>query len=413
MTKKSPGRLLSFLPRLNYLYVFSFLSILIVISALLFSNRLVQKLAEKEERLVAFWADSYKFIATNDNAETNFLANNIIIKRPSIIAVPAIVTDKNNHPLMNNLNIDSTASDAKKKVIIQKELEKMINSGYRPISVEYLPGQKHLVYYRETDELIQLRYYPYITFTLMFIFIIIVFVNFNIAQRSEQNKVWAGLAKETAHQLGTPISGLIAWIELLRLNAHTEYDTTVVEELNKDVHHLQVIADRFSKIGSEPELSEHTIAPILEQATKYVANRVSSKTIHIEFKNKLTPGFKAFISPPLFEWVIENLLKNAIDALVNKKGGEIILYAKSQDGMLIVEVEDNGKGMQRQDISRVFRPGFTTKKRGWGLGLSLSKRIIEKFHNGKIFVKKSELDKGTTFRIQTPIVPIIKRKWFS
>jgi len=397
-------RLTDALPQINLFYVFTIVAAIIVLASLAYSNRLVGRLAEKEERLVAFWADVYKFIAQNDNPETNFLANNIIIKRPAIITVPAVVVDQKNHPIMNNLSPDSTLSPEAQKKFVEREFQKMRESGYKPIMVEYLPGQKHFVYYRETDELEQLRVYPYITFVLMFIFIFIIFINFNIAQISQQNKVWAGLAKETAHQLGTPISGLIAWVEILRMNAKTEDDQVVIEELEKDIKHLQVIADRFSKIGSEPDLQEYSIQQVIENALSYVESRVSRKKVQLEFLNSLPAQQRIWLSPTLLEWVLENLLKNAIDALAHKDGAKITVEAFIKSEQVIIDVSDNGKGITRHDLTNIFKPGYTTKKRGWGLGLSLSKRIIERFHKGKIFVKKTEVDKGTTFRIQIPLV---------
>ena len=403
MRRRFGKKILDAIPQINYFYLSTIFAAIIVIASLVYSNRLVSRLAEKEERLVGFWADVYKFIATNDNPETNFLANNIIIKRPAIITVPAVVVDQKNRPIMNNLSADSTLTTEQQKLFVEKELKKMRESGYKPIVVEYLPGQKHLVYYRETDELIQLRIYPYITFVLIFIFIFVIFVNFNIAQISQQNKVWAGLAKETAHQLGTPISGLIAWVEILRMNAKSDEDHVVVEELEKDIKHLQVIADRFSKIGSEPDLQDYSIVQLIENALSYVESRVSRKKVKLEFINTLPEDYKSYLSPALFEWVLENLLKNAIDALAHKNDGKIVVESFLKNDHIIIDVTDNGKGITRHDLANIFKPGYTTKKRGWGLGLSLSRRIIERFHKGKIFVKKTEIDKGTTFRIQIPV----------
>ncbi len=389
------------LPRVNYLVIFTAVAVLIVVGSLLYSYRIVSRLAEKEERLVAFWADAYQFIATSDNCEAIFLSNNIIIRKPPIIHVPAIITDMQGIPIMNNLHIESSG-DREMSRLVERELARMRESGFSPIEVEYAPGKKHYVYYRETDELIQLRYYPYITFLLLAVFITIVAVNFNIAQRSRQNKLWAGLARETAHQLGTPLSGLIAWVELLRLKARDEDDQMIVAELEKDIRHLQVIADRFSKIGSEPDLVNHNVSQLLSQAVDYVRRRISSRKTRIVLHDDLPPNFEAHISPPLFEWVIENLLKNAVDATAHREDGLIIVEAKCKSGTLIIDVTDNGKGIARHDLGSVFQPGFTTKKRGWGLGLSLSRRIIERFHRGKIFIKRTELNKGTTFRLVIP-----------
>ena len=386
--------------RVNYLLLFSALSVCIVIGSLWYSNTLVRRIAQKEERLVGFWSDAFKFMMANDNCESQFLFNRLAIEKP--IDIPAIVTDRDGNPVQTNLPYDSTMTSEQYQIFILKELENMKSSGFQPIPVEYVPGSFLYVYYRETDELIQLRFYPYITFLLIAIFIVIIFINFNIAQRSQQNKVWAGLAKETAHQLGTPISGLIAWVELLRLRSQTEEDEMVVNELEKDINHLQIIADRFSKIGSEPDLVDYPVRQILENSLNYVRSRVSKRKVSIELREELPPNLHVRISPPLFEWVIENLLKNAIDALTNRNDGQIIIFAEVRGDYLVIDVSDNGKGITRTDLKNIFKPGFTTKKRGWGLGLSLSRRIIERFHKGKIFVKRTEPDKGTTFRILIP-----------
>lgn len=384
------------------IYLLSAVALIIVAGSLWYSNSLVKELAHKEERLISFWADAYEFIAKHDNLETTFLIDNLILKK--LIPVPAIVVDEKSNPVMSNLRISRSLSEVEQKEILRRELKRMRDRNFTPIPIEYLPGSFHFVVYRETDELIQLRYYPLINLLVLAGFIGVVFVNFYIAQRSQQNKVWVGLSKETAHQLGTPISGLIAWVELLRASIRDENDQMIVDELEKDIKHLEIIANRFSKIGSDPDLVPYPISETLDHAVNYVRRRASrTSQVTIEFVNELPSDFKVLLSPTLFEWVIENLVKNAMDALTQRKGGIIHLTAFTRNEYVIIDVEDNGKGIAPRDIKNVFKPGFTTKKRGWGLGLSLSKRIIEIFHRGKIFVKKSEIDKGTTFRIIIPI----------
>lgn len=388
------------------IYILSAVALIIVAGSLWYSNSLVRELAQKEERLVSFWADAYEFIAKNDNLETTFLIDNLILKK--LIPVPAIVVDAKGKPIMNNLRISRTLPEAEQNKILQEELIKMKDRNFTPIPIEYLPGNFHFVVYRETDELRRLRYYPYVTLLVLLGFIGVVFVNFYVAQKSQQNKVWVGLSKETAHQLGTPISGLIAWVELLRTNIRDDNDQMIADELEKDIKHLEIIANRFSKIGSDPELTPYPIAETLEHAVAYVRRRASrSGQVTIEFFNELPDGFLTLLSPTLFEWVVENLVKNAMDAMAGRKGGYIYLRAGVKNDQLIIEVEDNGKGVAPGDVKKIFNPGFTTKRRGWGLGLSLSKRIIENFHKGKIFVKKTEIDKGTTFRI---ILPLKKKR---
>lgn len=411
MLSKLRGRLRALFPAVNYLYLFSGVAVVIVAVSLWYSNKLVGQLTEQEERLVNFWASSYKFMTQNMSPETEFIVNNFVLSDPPVIKVPAIVADEHDNPIMYNFNFDSTMTEDEKMEFLKTELERMKSSNLSPIPIEYVDNKYQYVWYRETDELIQLRYFPYVTFLVLFFFIGVIFINFNIAKRSQQNKVWAGLAKETAHQLGTPISGLIAWIELLKLKVEDEDDEMIVKELERDIYHLQIIAERFSKIGSEPEFKPNDVSHLLEDAVAYVERRVSKKNLKVTYDDRLPANFKIHVMPSLVAWVIENLLKNAADAIGPKKEGRIHLTAEEKNGALVIEVEDNGKGIPRNAVKSVFRPGFTTKKRGWGLGLSLSKRIIDRFHRGKIFVKKTEVGKGTTFRIELPPDPRKVRRW--
>jgi signal transduction histidine kinase len=270
-----------------------------------------------------------------------------------------------------------------------------------PIKVEYAKGKFQYIYYRESDLLRNLRNFPYLQLLVIIIFISVVFAVFYVSKKSQQNRVWVGLAKETAHQLGTPVSSLMAWNELLKIKAGETREELLptLNELERDIHRLEIITERFSKIGSKPELKPVNIKELLENAVAYLEKRISAKSkVRIILENKFPDSKTVSMSRPLFEWVIENLMKNALDALNNSQG-IIILRAGETSRHIAIEVEDTGKGISSSNIKKVFEPGFTTKKRGWGLGLSLSKRIIEEYHGGRIFIKKSELGKGTTFRI--------------
>jgi signal transduction histidine kinase len=383
-----------------FIPVFSVFAVLIMAVLLWYSNRLVGRLAAREERLVNFWAQTIQFIANPGEEEGTFLFNNLIKKK--IIPVPAIMTDSAGKPVLNNIDLPTEMSKGLQDSLLKQELLRMrANKDFRPLKIEFLPGQLQYIYYRETDELRLLRFFPYLTLGVLATFLVVLFTNLYIAQRNEQNRVWVGLARETAHQLGTPISGLMAWIELLRTRHEAPDDQQLIGELETDVRHLELIAERFSKIGSEPELVEADVNLLLSEAVDYCRKR-ASHLVTLDMRSELPNDFRARLNPTLFAWVVENLLKNALDALIEGKG-TITVTAASRNGQLIIEVDDTGKGMNRAQMRRAFRPGFTTKKRGWGLGLSLSKRIIEQYHRGHIFIRRSELRKGTTFRIQLPM----------
>jgi signal transduction histidine kinase len=243
--------------------------------------------------------------------------------------------------------------------------------------------------------LTQLRYFPYIQFAIILFFLGLSYLIFSTARRAEQNRVWAGMAKETAHQLGTPISALSGWVDYMRLTETNPETQKVIPEVEKDIERLELIAQRFSKIGSAPELVSVNLQKEIARSVEYIRRRASGK-VSINFHSS-DEKIEAMISPPLFEWVIENLLKNALDAISGS--GAIDIYVSKQGKKVYVDVKDSGKGIPSGKFNTVFRPGFSTKKRGWGLGLSLAKRIVEEFHGGKIFVKESSVGKGTTFRI--------------
>jgi len=383
------------------------LALLIVGGSLYYSNALVSRLALEEENRVQFYADALRFISQNFECESQFIFEKLIKVQQDklpVINVPAIITDSSGKAIGDNLNLDKTHQASEKTAIINYELNYMKNkSGIKPIPVEYLPGKFNYIYYRESDVLYRLRYYPYISLLVIFLFLTLVFFGYYIAKRNEQNRVWVGMAKETAHQLGTPISGLLAWIELLKTQEITDpLEKEAILEMEKDTLRLQNIAERFSKIGSEPELKLTLLSQVVDNIFHYMKDRFGkSGRIVFVLENRIQPDLEISINAILFEWVVENLIKNAIDALKDGKG-EISVFARSMGKEVWIDIKDNGKGMTGSDFERVFRPGYTTKKRGWGLGLSLSRRIIENYHKGRIFVKESEVGKGTTFRIILP-----------
>ncbi|WP_439132258.1 sensor histidine kinase [Polaribacter sp.] len=273
---------------------------------------------------------------------------------------------------------------------LKAQLE-IMKSQNQPIRVDYL-GKTDYIYYRDSDLLNKLTYYPLALILILVLFLAVIYLFYSSSKAAETNKLWTGMAKETAHQIGTPLSSLLGWISILKME---KVDETYIEEIEKDVHRLNTIANRFSKIGSKPALKKENIVAITKQAFDYLESR-SSKQISFSFVSSDDEVFTN-LNTELFGWVIENLIKNAIDAMLGK--GKLTLQIENVSKKIKITVTDTGKGISKKRYKQIFKPGFTTKKRGWGLGLSLSKRIIEDYHNGKIFVKKSEIDKGTTFQI--------------
>lgn len=256
-------------------------------------------------------------------------------------------------------------------------------------------GKKFKAYYRDSFVLTQLRYFPYIQMTVIFLFLLTAYAAFSSARRDEQDHVWVGLAKETAHQLGTPISSLMAWTELMKSKFDAE-DDPLIAEMENDIKRLEIIADRFSKIGSKPILEDHTVYIVISDFVRYFKVRTSDK---VKFSISGDEQVRALLNVPLFDWVIENLLKNAANAIENEGSISINIIENLAKEQVFIDVTDTGKGIPRSKFDAVFQPGYTTRKRGWGLGLSLTKRIVENYHSGEIFVKESEVGKGTTFRI--------------
>ncbi len=376
-----------------------FFSIVISVGSILYTNVLIDQLKAREERQIRLYAKALEYtVRENLDKDLYFITDEILFQNNSI---PTILLSENGSIQgFRNIEIDSSLSQTRQNQIIYNELEKMQES-YEPIEVA--PRDQNTneiisisyVYYRNSFLLTQLTYYPYIQLSVIAIFGFIAYMAFNYSKAAEQNRVWVGLAKETAHQLGTPISSLMAWVEYFKEQSSIK-DKELIGELDKDIQKLQVITERFSNIGSTPVLKEVEIEALIHSVIDYLRPRISPKvSINIE---ALTKGITAQVNPPLFEWVIENLCKNAVDAM-NGSGSIHIFILKGNEGKVFIDISDTGKGIPKSKLKQVFNPGFTTKKRGWGLGLTLAKRIIEKYHQGKIFVKSSEENGGTTFRI--------------
>lgn len=383
------------------LLLFGLIAVLITAGSLIYSNFLAGQLLEQEVQRMDQFAKAIEYASDLDvdaeNNEVGWVTQHVITKNELI---PTILVLNGEINSTMNLGLDPEMSEAEKKDAEKRYLNMLREQeSPEPLVIPYF-GQKMEIYYDESEILKKLRFYPYLMLVVIAAFILIVFGSFFYATKNEQNKVWVGMAKETAHQLGTPVSSLMAWVELLELKTDgNEEDEELISELRKDVNRLQTIAERFSKIGSVPELKEVVLKDLLDRAAEYLRKRMPKKVV-LEVNNELPPEQLIPVNEALFEWVIENLLKNALDAIPGK--GRIAIHAMDKGRNVQIDVEDSGKGIPKHQWKTVFKPGFTTKKRGWGLGLSLTKRVVENYHMGKIFVLQSEVGKGTTFRIIMP-----------
>ena len=376
-------------PLFNWRTGLALIAIAIVSGTIFYSQYLARKIAREERQKVEEWVEATKLLLHDTSGISDKLVFIVIAENKSI---PIIVTDESGH-VLDHVNLDS-ASVVNDSGYVQKKLKEF--KSQNP-AIEWVDPvnhlEKNLYYYGHTTLLNQVRYYPLVQLFIVSMFIIITLLALTTSFRSSQNQVWAGMAKETAHQLGTPLTSLQGWVEIMKENYS---DEKIVQEMEKDVNRLKLVSDRFGKIGSSPHLEEHNIVTQVASMMEYIKKRATGK-VQFQLNTRNIPEIRAMISPPLFDWVIENLLKNALDAMEGK--GMITLQIWQQEGETFIDVTDTGKGIAKQNISKVFKPGFTTKKRGWGLGLSLSKRIIEQYHKGQLFVKNSEPGKGTTFRI--------------
>lgn len=375
---------------LNWRTALAVIAIAIVTGTIFYSQYLAKKIAADERRKVNVWVQSLKTRSTTADQSALDLTTIITSENKEI---PIIGTDEKDNPLNEFLNVDS--AKVKSDTHYLRQLVAAFKSQHDPITVEISkdPLYYNKYYYGDSKLLQEVRYYPIIQLIIVALFIIITLITVSTRNKSTQNQVWAGMAKETAHQIGTPLSSLQGWVEMLKDNPQNE---KIAHEMAKDVDRLKLVSDRFGKIGSTPQLEEKNVVAQVESMVAYIKRRASDKVSFAvtSFNETEVP---AMINAPLFDWVIENLLKNALDAMDGR--GNIGVAIKNETAHVIIDVSDSGKGISASNINKVFKPGFTTKKRGWGLGLSLSKRIIEQYHKGELFVKQSEPGKGTTFRI--------------
>ena len=373
-------------------------SVLISFGSIYYTHVLVEQLKEREKQQVVLFAKALEYTLMNDDGNIVFITDEILFKNKSI---PVIWLTKDNEYQYANIEINETWSKERKNAFIRMQIEEMKDS-FDPIEIvlrDDSTGEifgKQYVYYKNSFLLTQLIAFPYIQLSVLAIFGFISYLAFNYSRTAEQNQVWVGLAKETAHQLGTPLSSLMAWVEVLRDDPEIK-NKGIVDELDKDIKKLTVVTERFSSIGSTPVLKDENVYLLINNVVGYLLPRVSSK-INFEVYT-LSETIQARVHAPLFEWVIENLCKNAVDAM-GSSDTIAIKILRGSDHKVFIDISNTGKGIPKALIANVFRPGFTTKKRGWGLGLALAKRIIEMYHEGKIFVKSSDENQGTTFRVE-------------
>ena len=394
-------------------------AILIGVASIFYTNNLVRKLKAEERTKVVTWVNALKTLISEPGDSLKleissiqpslqklspdtlkyfvFTPNELKYQNDVIqflsdiltynVTIPIIIVDSDG-TINNSRNLSKHAEKN-----IERELE-IMKSQNEPIEILLSATEKQYVYYRESSILIALRYYPIVQFFVIIIFILVSYFAFSSSRKAEQNLVWVGMAKETAHQLGTPISSVIAWVELLK---DENVNPEIIHELTKDTDRLEKIVERFSKVGSVPELYPENIINVVQNSVDYLGKRISKK-IELQFiKPKFTEIFIP-VSASLFSWVIENMVKNSVDAMEGKSG-KITIELEEKNSEIFIDITDDGKGIPKSKQKTIFNPGFTTKKRGWGLGLSLSKRIIEMYHNGKLTLKNSEQGQGTTFRI--------------
>ena len=392
--------------------IFIICSTIAVIIFLIISTNLVKQLSTQERERMNIWASATEKMAQAEgNADFEFLLN-IIAQNNSI---PVMVTDEDKNILeYRNYELPDRITDGEHiafsdlteknqkflmkrldKAVGNKDFERLVKNDPHFIKVEVYPGINQYIYYEDSILLRRLSLYPYVVLGVMIILVLIIYSAVVYTKKAEQNRVWVGLSKETAHQLGTPISSLMAWSQYLEASGT---DKEVTSEIDKDVKRLSKIAERFSKIGSRPNLELGYLNQTIESSLEYMRGRISGKVL-LKFHFG-EDDYGVLVSTSLFEWVMENLTKNAVDAMAGV--GEIHITTGRGKDCVWIEVKDTGKGIARKNFNKVFNPGYTTKERGWGLGLTLVKRIIEEYHDGKIFVKESEIGKGTTFRIELP-----------
>jgi signal transduction histidine kinase len=371
---------------LNWRSLLAILAIIIVSGTIFYSQYLARKIAGEERQKVEEWVAASKAILNG----TDLTLPNLI--RNGQQSIPIIETNEKDS-IMGYINLDSAKAAADKNYL-QRELKKF-RSRNQPLELRLSekPYIANRYYYGHTTLLDEVQYYPLIQLCIVALFIFFALYSVTIRNRATQDQLWAGMAKETAHQLGTPVSSLEGWVEMLK---ESGTEARMIQEIQKDVDRLKLVSDRFGKIGSKPQLEEKDLVVQIRNMVDYIKRRATGR-VQFSLQVKGPERIAAMISGPLFDWVIENLLKNALDAMEGK--GDITVTIQQLEKEIVVDVSDTGKGIAKKNLQKVFKPGFTTKKRGWGLGLSLSKRVIEQYHQGQLFVRQSDPGKGTTFRI--------------
>lgn len=373
---------------LNLRTALAVIAIAIVTGTVFYSRYVSNKIAKEERQKVEQWVEASKSLLNPDVTD---------VRLPFLIIqdnddIPIIETNEKDS-ITNYVNLD-TAKAVSDKDYLRNKLNKLKSINQPIIYTDPNDSTKvNRYYFGHTTLLNEVRYYPFVQLIIVGLFVLVIVLTLRSSYRSVQNQVWAGMAKETAHQLGTPVSSLEGWVEMLK---EKKSEDQIVQELAKDVDRLRLVSDRFGKIGSTPQLEKTDVVKQIHNMVEYIRKRAPGK-ISFSLNRYGQEQVQAMISPPLFDWVIENLLKNALDAMEGK--GSITVDIRDEKDGVYIDVTDTGKGISASNIGKVFKPGFTTKKRGWGLGLSLSRRIIKQYHKGEIFVKHSELGKGTTFRI--------------
>ncbi len=358
---------------------------------LFYSNSLANKLKDEEYKRMQLWSEATRVLASPESSEEGAI-NLVLDVISQNTTIPVILCDSVGNILFHR-NI--TENDNVDSLLLKRQYQKMLSKGTR-IEIVLDENDKQYLYYYDSSVIQQLSRFPYVQLGLVALFIILAYTVFSGSRRAEQNRVWAGMAKETAHQLGTPTSSLMGWVDYLKMKGLAPETTA---EMGKDLARLQNVADRFSKIGSKPDRQPMELFPLIENLTLYLSRRQSGK-VNIAIYPQSDASITASINPILFEWALENVIKNALDAINGE--GRVGIYLHREQDKAVIDITDNGKGMRRNQIRHIFDAGFTTKKRGWGLGLTLTKRIIGEYHKGKIFVKESEPGKGTTIRVVLP-----------
>ena len=368
--------------------------VLVGAASLYITDKLVSKLEEREKQQIELYAESFKYTMTSDpNQDVNFFFEKFKQANENN-TIPVILKDGTGYLESNNIEIPKELSSKEKQEFLKEKLDDIIKDDNTPIELD-MDFHKEYLYYGNSELLNILRYYPLFQLLIVLIFGFAAYLFFDASRRSEQNRVWVGLAKETAHQLGTPLSSLTAWVEYFKTDP--SFDPEIVKEIEKDVQRLDVITTRFSNIGSVPVLKDENVVETIETFMSYLQKRISTK-VSFTLDNQLQSHTTLKLNRYLFEWVIENICKNAVDAMEGV-GALTVVLKELKNNQIAIDITDTGKGIAKKNLSKVFNPGFSTKKRGWGLGLTLAKRIIENYHAGKLFVKNSEVNKGTTFRI--------------